>query len=617
MLQRRRLLAVSHRPALAAILAVTLLVSVVLSVGGIQKTQDAGQSPISADINTTSFDGGDNVVVEDSAIIAQGETAGPRSVKEFSREEPFSIFALSWQGDRNLAAFFRAQKDDGSWGPWYDAEPLNENIGANTGTEPIYLEATKKVQVAVHNVGDPAGIEAVFIDGKADEGGIALTAESDGMPNVVTRAGWRADESIRCGSPTYDSETNAITIHHTAGSNNYTQAEAAGIVRGIYQYHAQQLGWCDIGYHSLVDKYGTIYEGRFGGLSKPVQGAHAGGFNENTWAISMLGNYEEVEPTGAMINAVGEMAGWRAKVGDFDPTGQDLHYSEGTSFSKYPYGQSVTLPNIFAHRDVGNTACPGSFAYAKMDTIRDIAKRKYDSIGNVSGDALTTEATTHANAPKDTKDTTATQTTTTAATTSKTAAAEPAAEAASAAPSAAPLANVLKSQNTANALGTLLAAGVGLLAAEGRLPSDVTKMGNIDIIQGLQLKDIPATVQTLINLAGDDKFAATWRKVTDAVGPILGQPRGGVHTATPVGERNSAVEYVPFENGMIVSSPEAGTHAVWGKIGDAWAAQGFDSGHLGLPISEEYLAGDLIRVDFQGGYITFNPVDGNVEIHAA
>lgn len=558
MLQRRRLIAGSHRPALAAILAIILLVSVAYGIGGIKNTQDAGQNPISAAINTTSFEGGDTVVVEDSAIIAQGQTAGPRNVKEFSREEPFSIFALSWEGDRNLAAFFRAQKEDGSWGPWYDAEPLSENIGANTGTEPIYLEPTKKVQVAAHNVSDPAGIEAVFIDGKADEGGIALTAESDGMPNVVTRAGWRADESIRCSSPSYDDETNAITIHHTAGSNNYSKAEAAGIVRGIYQYHAQQLGWCDIGYHSLVDKYGTIYEGRYGGLSKTVQGAHAGGFNENTWAISMLGNYEEVEPPAVMINAVGELAGWRAKVGDFDPTGQDVHYSEGTSFSKYSYGQAVTLPNIFAHRDVGNTACPGTHAYAKMDTIRDIAKRKYDSIG-----ATTTQQ------------------------------AEPTAL-------------------TSPQPDSLLAG-----ASQGRLTSDVAKYGNVDVIEGLKVKDVPAVIQALLDRTGDDKFASAWRRIVDTLGPILGEPRGGVHTATPVGERNSAVEYVPFDNGMIVSSPEAGTHAVWGKIGDAWAEQGFDSGPLGLPISEEYADGDLVRVDFQGGYVTFNPADGNVKIHTS
>ncbi len=68
-------------------------------------------------------------------------------------------------------------------------------------------------------------------------------------------------------------------------------------MRGIYQYHAVNLGWCDIGYNVLVDKFGTIYEGRYGGLDKAVQGAHVGGFNSNTWGISMIGNYDQAEPT--------------------------------------------------------------------------------------------------------------------------------------------------------------------------------------------------------------------------------------------------------------------------------------------------------------------------------
>src|SRR3546814_7352050 len=48
-------------------------------------------------------------------------------------------------------------------------------------------------------------------------------------------------------------------------------------------------------------------------------------------------------------------------------------YSEGTEFTPYPQGAAVDLPIIFAHRDVGNTACPGDAAYAHMNDIRNIA----------------------------------------------------------------------------------------------------------------------------------------------------------------------------------------------------------------------------------------------------
>lgn len=355
---------------------------------------DNGSGPITAAIESTSFDAGDNIVVDDPAIVTQGEAPGPKAVKEFYREEPFDMFALNWSGDKEIAAFFRSERPDGTWTEWFDAEPVDQgprgvNNGRN-GTEPVFVEKTNRIQVSTAGVDmaeAPADLEATFIDGKAaqdSDPAIELTADSDGITRVVSRAGWGADESLRCSSPTYNDEVNAITIHHTAGSNNYTRAEAAGVVRGTYQYHAQRLGWCDIGYHALVDKFGTIYEGRYGGLNRAVEGAHAGGFNENTMGISMMGDYSTVRPSDATIRSVGELTGWKARVSGFDPLGYDTHYSEGTSYSKYPYGAAVTLPNIFAHRDVGNTVCPGDAGYARMDDIRRIAKQKYDSLSGTT-----------------------------------------------------------------------------------------------------------------------------------------------------------------------------------------------------------------------------------------
>ncbi|WP_072691362.1 N-acetylmuramoyl-L-alanine amidase [Rhodococcus marinonascens] len=192
-------------------------------------------------------------------------------------------------------------------------------------------------------------------------------------PGVITRGQWGADESMRCGNPTYDSSLGGAVVHHTAGNNNYSRAESAQIVRGIYAYHAQTLGWCDIGYNALVDKYGQIFEGRAGGLALPVQGAHAGGFNENTTGVAMMGDFSNVDPSQVMIDAVGRFLGWKIGNAGLDPLGWTTMYSEGTQFTPYPKGQAVDLPVIFAHRDVGNTACPGAVGYSHMNEIRQIA----------------------------------------------------------------------------------------------------------------------------------------------------------------------------------------------------------------------------------------------------
>ncbi|WP_417282113.1 N-acetylmuramoyl-L-alanine amidase [Antrihabitans spumae] len=154
-------------------------------------------------------------------------------------------------------------------------------------------------------------------------------------------------------------------------------------MRAIYAYHAQTLDWCDIGYNALVDKYGQIFEGRAGGLDKPVQGAHAGGFNENTVGVAMMGNYDEVEPSKATLESTGKFIGWRLQVqGGLDPQGTTTMYSEGTEFTPYAEGEEVELPVIFAHRDVGNTECAGEAAYNDMDKIRDIAERTVNSSGS-------------------------------------------------------------------------------------------------------------------------------------------------------------------------------------------------------------------------------------------
>ncbi|EBF6878342.1 cold-shock protein, partial [Salmonella enterica subsp. enterica serovar Saintpaul] len=104
------------------------------------------------------------------------------------------------------------------------------------------------------------------------------------QPTIITRAQWGADESLR-GSKTLNSTVKAIVIHHTAGTNDYTQETAAAQVRGIYAYDTQGLGWADIAYNFLVDKWGRVYEGRAGSITQAVRGAHAMGFNTDTMGI--------------------------------------------------------------------------------------------------------------------------------------------------------------------------------------------------------------------------------------------------------------------------------------------------------------------------------------------
>src|SRR5699024_5632959 len=94
-----------------------------------------------------------SVLVEDAAIATQAlsdeEHPTRGVVKELRRDEEFSMFALTWQGNADIAAFFRALRPDGTWSEWYEAEPHypaeGEGNGLN-GTELIYVEPTTAVQ---------------------------------------------------------------------------------------------------------------------------------------------------------------------------------------------------------------------------------------------------------------------------------------------------------------------------------------------------------------------------------------------------------------------------------------------------------------------------------------
>ncbi|MFE9787567.1 N-acetylmuramoyl-L-alanine amidase [Nocardia salmonicida] len=315
-------------------------------------------------------------------------------VKEITQDTPFSMVALTARDLANTTTKLRARQLDGNWGPWYSADPVDTRAtdqtpaDAPTGTEPIYVGETTAVQMLVTRKPaagpdhDPAhlteaALKAVLINPGRAAIDAALNdvaaALPGGGPKVITRAQWGADESIRCQEPTYDDGVGGITVHHTAGRNEYSRSESAGIVRAIYAYHAETLGWCDIGYNALVDQYGQIFEGRYGGLDRAVQGAHAGGFNENTAGVALMGNYENEDPSDEALNAIGKFIGWRAKLAGINPKGTTTMYSEGTEFTPYEYDEAVDLPVVFAHRDVGNTDCPGDAAYALMDRIRGIA----------------------------------------------------------------------------------------------------------------------------------------------------------------------------------------------------------------------------------------------------
>ena len=139
-------------------------------------------------------------------------------------------------------------------------------------------------------------------------------------PVIVTRSEWGADESLRSGAPDY-APVKAAIIHHTASGNLYSRGDAPALVRGIYAYHTRSLHWDDIAYNFLVDRFGTIYEGRYGGVTRGVVGAHVYGFNTGTTGVSVIGTFTDDAPPTEALTALERLLAWKLTVHGLDPAG--------------------------------------------------------------------------------------------------------------------------------------------------------------------------------------------------------------------------------------------------------------------------------------------------------
>jgi hypothetical protein len=187
-------------------------------------------------------------------------------------------------------------------------------------------------------------------------------------PAVISRSQWGADESIRKCCPEYAEPLQMVFIHHTATGNGYARSDSAAIVRSIYAYHVQNNGWNDIGYNFLVDAYGQIFEGRYGGITRSLVGAHTLGFNAHSAGIAVIGTFNTTAPSEAAISALERLTAWRMDIASINPAGTTVMTSNGNP--SYAAGVRVRVNTISGHRDVYQTDCPGSAFYAKMGTLR-------------------------------------------------------------------------------------------------------------------------------------------------------------------------------------------------------------------------------------------------------
>ncbi|MEX0428327.1 peptidoglycan recognition protein [Nocardioides sp. DS6] len=301
----------------------------------------------------------------------------------------YSMVGVSWKGRKAPARVLVRWRTAGKWRGWHQLPLQTDLPGAGEGTgrqgtQPVWTGRHRDLEVAVKGV--RAGLQLTLMDTGPRES-VGTPSVPDGVagrrtarmkpwrlwtrapyPKLYSRAQWGADPSWRNGSVRYNKKLKQVHIHHTDTANGYSRGDVPGILRGMYRYHTHTLGWFDIAYNFLIDRFGRVWVGRSGGPRKLVRGAHTLGFNQSSVGVAMIGTFNTVRPTKKAITSLVRLAAWKLDAYHRKATGRIKVWSQGSDL--YPPGKGVVLPVVDGHRDTNQTACPGTALYKMLPYIR-------------------------------------------------------------------------------------------------------------------------------------------------------------------------------------------------------------------------------------------------------
>ncbi len=210
--------------------------------------------------------------------LARPERRRGRRAASAYLSEPFAApkrFDLVGLTESKTPVEVRAREAGGEWSPWVET----------SDGEPVWTGGSEELQLRSRYERPAGEVSYVNVSGDATAEDRALNA-ARGMVNsaFVTVASVFAPDAasgrravrrrqpqangIRamtaCPRSSPNGKVKAAIVHHTVNANDYSAAEAPGIVLAICRYHRYSHGWNDIGYNALVDRFGNIYAGRIG-----------------------------------------------------------------------------------------------------------------------------------------------------------------------------------------------------------------------------------------------------------------------------------------------------------------------------------------------------------------
>jgi N-acetylmuramoyl-L-alanine amidase len=276
----------------------------------------------------------------------------------------------------------RARQGDGAWSEWIET----------ANGDPVYFGDAAELQLRARGWRPAGRLHYVDIGSRAEGGGLLNgvrdaindafvsvaslvdpTAEAETpRPDFVRRREWGANGSGGC-HPREKPEQGKVkvaVVHHTVTAGNYTPEEAPGIVLGICRFHRNGNGWNDIGYNALIDRFGTIYMGRAGGLANAIVGAQAQGYNAQSTGVAAIGTHTSKPISEASLQSFAELLAWKLTHHDRPVRGKTRLRSAGGSTNRYRAGKRVRAKRITGHLKLNLTACPGGALKLQLKEIR-------------------------------------------------------------------------------------------------------------------------------------------------------------------------------------------------------------------------------------------------------
>jgi hypothetical protein len=242
------------------------------------------------------------------------------------------LVGVEWQAPVEAGVELRFRGAGGRWSSWVSAgghghgpdAPVATNrlVGDQVwtgGTTAVQVRATRTLRgVRVHLVDVSGGVgarrRALALGPLAFAAALPratpVLAAGPGQPSIIARSAWAQGMAPPRVAPEYGAVRVAF-VHHTENPNGYSPGEVPAMLRAIYAFHRYVNGWNDIGYNTVVDLYGRIFEARAGGIDEPVVGAHAGGYNLVSTGVAVLGSFMSVPISAPARSALERLLAWK------------------------------------------------------------------------------------------------------------------------------------------------------------------------------------------------------------------------------------------------------------------------------------------------------------------